>query len=215
MRQLAVAAIAERVVEPAVQPLPEGEQQLAQPLPTHGERSGQPKHTDLSQGGWVTFVFWDLFFSGKVAFLFRVAHTNTHTHTRTHTQEDQCEWHRMTRMTGPDCVVMCNLINTHTHTSLPFYSRHFLFQHLRDTVSPNSLIIDLYIHFSPLDVRGTLVNILSFILSVISRLMNSSLSGGFLKRPWTCTSNIRFLPCPEEHLTQRHRAIAHTWGKKK
>ena len=27
---------------------------------------------------------------------------NTHTH--------------MTRMTGPDCVVMCNLINTHTHT---------------------------------------------------------------------------------------------------
>ena len=22
----------------------------------------------------------------------------------------------MTRMTGPDCVVMCNLVNTHTHT---------------------------------------------------------------------------------------------------
>ena len=41
----------------------------------------------------------------------------------THTQvslippwKDQCEWHRMTRMTGPDCAVMCNLINTHTHT---------------------------------------------------------------------------------------------------
>ena len=31
-------------------------------------------------------------------------------YTHTHTQ-----WHRMTRMTGPDCVVMCNLINTHTH----------------------------------------------------------------------------------------------------
>ena len=30
--------------------------------------------------------------------------------------EDQCEWHRMTRMTRPDCAVMCNLINTHTHT---------------------------------------------------------------------------------------------------
>ena len=29
--------------------------------------------------------------------------------------EDQCEWHIMTRMTGPDCAVMCNLINTHTH----------------------------------------------------------------------------------------------------
>ena len=26
------------------------------------------------------------------------------------------QWHRMTRMTGPDCAVMCNLINTHTHT---------------------------------------------------------------------------------------------------
>ena len=27
--------------------------------------------------------------------------------------EDQCEWHIMTRMTGPDCAVMFNLINTH------------------------------------------------------------------------------------------------------
>ena len=33
------------------------------------------------------------------------------THTHTHTLR-----HRMTRMTGPDCVVMCNLINIHTHT---------------------------------------------------------------------------------------------------
>ena len=56
----------------------------------------------------------------------------THTHTQTHTHtfdqrfssqvslippwEDQCEWHRMTRMTGPDYAVMCNLKNTHTHT---------------------------------------------------------------------------------------------------
>ena len=29
--------------------------------------------------------------------------------------EDQCELHRMTRMTGPDCAVMCNLINIHTY----------------------------------------------------------------------------------------------------
>ena len=29
--------------------------------------------------------------------------------------EDQCEWHRMTRMTGPDCAVMCNLINIHIY----------------------------------------------------------------------------------------------------
>ena len=33
------------------------------------------------------------------------------THTLIYTQ-----WHRMTRMTRPDCAVMCNLINTHTHT---------------------------------------------------------------------------------------------------
>ena len=38
---------------------------------------------------------------------------NKYTHTHTHTQ---CEWHRMTRMTGPDCAVMGNLINTHTRT---------------------------------------------------------------------------------------------------
>ena len=37
-------------------------------------------------------------------------------HTHTPPWEDQCEWHRMTRMTGPDCAVMCNFINTHTHT---------------------------------------------------------------------------------------------------
>ena len=30
-------------------------------------------------------------------------------------REDQCEWHRMTRMTGPDCAVMCNLISIHTY----------------------------------------------------------------------------------------------------
>ena len=43
---------------------------------------------------------------------------NKHTHTHTHTHwEDQCEGHRMTRMTGPDCAVMCNLINTHTHNA--------------------------------------------------------------------------------------------------
>ena len=40
-------------------------------------------------------------------------HTCIHTYIH---REDQCEWHRMTRMTGPDCVVMCNLINTYIHT---------------------------------------------------------------------------------------------------
>ena len=28
----------------------------------------------------------------------------------------QCECYRMTRMTWPDCAVMCNLMHTHTHT---------------------------------------------------------------------------------------------------
>ena len=55
-------------------------------------------------------------------------HTHKHTHTHTHTSplawEDQCEWHRITRMTGPDCAVMCNLINTHTHTHCNLINTH-------------------------------------------------------------------------------------------
>ena len=44
----------------------------------------------------------------------------THTHiTSIIDPPIQCEWHRMTRTTGPDCAVMCNLINTHTHTPFP------------------------------------------------------------------------------------------------
>ena len=30
----------------------------------------------------------------------------------------------MTRMTGPDCAVMCNLINTHTHIVINTPTRH-------------------------------------------------------------------------------------------
>ena len=52
--------------------------------------------------------------------LFRVNDDHTHTHMMSiidliPLREDQCEWHRMTRMTRPACAVMCNLINTHTH----------------------------------------------------------------------------------------------------
>ena len=45
-------------------------------------------------------------------------HTNTHKYHRSLNTpwKDQCERHRMTRMTGPDCAVMYNLINTHRHT---------------------------------------------------------------------------------------------------
>ena len=42
-------------------------------------------------------------------------HAHTHTVSLIPPWEDQCEWHRMTRMTGPDSAVMCSLINTHTH----------------------------------------------------------------------------------------------------
>ena len=40
--------------------------------------------------------------------------------------EDQCEWHRMTRMTGPDCVVMRNLINTYIHTYIHTYTHTYI-----------------------------------------------------------------------------------------
>ena len=56
----------------------------------------------------------------SIHFIFIFTHTHTHTHTRRASLippcEDQCELHRMTRMTAPDCAVICNLINTHTHT---------------------------------------------------------------------------------------------------
>ena len=32
----------------------------------------------------------------------------------------------MTRMTGPDCVVMCNLINTYIHTYLVLYIHTYI-----------------------------------------------------------------------------------------
>ena len=42
--------------------------------------------------------------------------------------EDQCEWHRMTRMTGPDGAVICNLINIHTymHTYIHAYIHKYI-----------------------------------------------------------------------------------------
>ena len=57
--------------------------------------------------------------TGPVCSVMRNLIIHTYTHTDTHTippWEDQREWHIMTRMTGPDCAVMCNLINTHVHT---------------------------------------------------------------------------------------------------
>ena len=50
--------------------------------------------------------------------------------------EDQREWHRMTRMTRPDCAVMCNLINIHTYIHSYLYIYIYIdyvppVQHLR------------------------------------------------------------------------------------
>ena len=35
--------------------------------------------------------------------------------------------HRMTRMTGPDCVVMCNLINTYIRTYIHTYIHTYIY----------------------------------------------------------------------------------------
>ena len=54
----------------------------------------------------------------------------------------------MTRMTRPDCAVMCNLINTHTHTHtgehkvLTAYVRTV--QTSRESVSPLSRLIRIF-----------------------------------------------------------------------
>ena len=36
----------------------------------------------------------------------------------------------MTRMTGPDCVVMCNLINTYIHTYIHKYIHTYIHTHI-------------------------------------------------------------------------------------
>ena len=75
--------------------------------------------------------------TSRIGNLTRLIHTLLHVMT-IHTyiklippREDQCEWHRMTRMTGPDCVVMCNLINTYIRTYI-----HTIIIIVLDRVSP-------------------------------------------------------------------------------
>ena len=54
----------------------------------------------------------------------------------------------MSRMTGPDCVVMCNLINTYIHTYIQYSSSKIYTS--RESVSPLSRLIrgfrNKYIH---------------------------------------------------------------------
>ena len=67
------------------------------------------------------FIFPAQLTTCRIGNLTRLIHTliyvmTIHTYIHIPPREDQCEWHRMTRMTGPDCVVMYNLINTYIHT---------------------------------------------------------------------------------------------------
>ena len=71
------------------------------------------------------FIFPVQLTTSRIGNLTRLIHTllyvmTIHTYLCVHTSpwEDQCEWHRMTRMAGPDCAVMCNLINIHTYILL-------------------------------------------------------------------------------------------------
>ena len=41
-----------------------------------------------------------------------------------------CEWHRMARMTGPDCAVMCNLINIHVYIYMHSYTNIYIHTYL-------------------------------------------------------------------------------------
>ena len=80
---------------------------------------------------------------------------------KTHTHlippwEDQCEWHRMTRMTGPDCAVMCNLINTYTHTHI-VWSSHDIWQSMNQpgkVANPARGQLNRENEYSPFPVRA-------------------------------------------------------------
>ena len=77
------------------------------------------RHAPQKEGGWKILCDLPPVWPRLVRPLMsRMNGKKTHTHTHT-PWENQREWHRMTRMTRPDCAVMCNLINTHTHTHFP------------------------------------------------------------------------------------------------
>ena len=64
----------------------------------------------------------------------------------------------MTRMTGPDCVVMCNLINTYIHTYNIQYIHKYTYRHrMTRMTGPDCVVmcnlINTYIPLSRL-IRG-------------------------------------------------------------
>ena len=58
--------------------------------------------------------------------------------------EDQSEGHRIARMTGPDCAIMCNLINTHTHTYSTYWLTRVKIEKICQRIPP-----PLYIYIYP------------------------------------------------------------------
>ena len=88
--------------------------------------------------------------TSRIGNLTRLIHTllyvmTIHTYILHTRKEDQCEWHRMTRMTGPVRTVMCNLIlKKHAHTLLTI-----LYKTAIITTSIRSLLRRLFFHALP------------------------------------------------------------------
>ena len=80
--------------------------------------------------------------------------------------EDKCEWHRMTRMTGPDCVVMCNLINTylvHTYTYIQVIHTNIHTYRMTRMTGPDCVVM------------CNLINIHTYITSIIDPPLGGSM----------------------------------------
>ena len=61
----------------------------------------------------------------------------------------------MTRMTGPDCVVMCNLINTYIHTNIHIYIHAYIHTYTHTYIDIHTYI-HTYIHICLFKVREQL-----------------------------------------------------------
>ena len=66
----------------------------------------------------------------------------------------------MTRMTGPDCAVMCNLINTHTHIH----------------THPLSLSLSLYICFTLTDQASAIPSKFTAVANLVRGLLDRKIS---------------------------------------
>ena len=88
----------------------------------------------------------------------------------------------MTRMTGPDCAVMCNLINTHTHT------------HYKDEIQslyPHYLHANLSIGNNIVYISVNLLRLINFVLllfltfsALVANPKKTTLHGG-QSRSWS------------------------------